>query len=83
MIPGIALEISHSGLSIILPEALSVGEQVEFVIQLSSGILRAAALVRNRTMFQYGCEFEFLTSAQQQLIRDACAALPLYAGPEY
>jgi PilZ domain-containing protein len=83
MIPGIALEISRSGLSIILPEGLSVGEQVEFVIQLPAGELRAAAVVRNRTMFRYGCEFEFLTSAQQQLINDVCAALPLYTAPDY
>lgn len=83
MIPGIALEISHSGLSIILPEGLSLGEQVEFVIQFPAGELRAVAVVRNRTMFRYGCEFEFLTSAQQQLINEVCAALPLYTGPDY
>ena len=83
MIPGIALEISQSGLSAILPEELSVGEEVEFAIQLPGGALRASALVRNKAMFRYGFEFAFLTSAQQQLIKETCAALPLYTGPEH
>lgn len=82
MIPGIALEISQSGLSVILPEQLQVGENVELSIQLSGGQLRAAAVVRNQTIFRHGLEFAFLTSAQQQLINDACSALPLYTGQE-
>jgi PilZ domain len=82
MIPGIALEISESGISVILPEQLPLGEQVEFTLPLPGGQLRAAAVVRNKAMFRYGFEFAFLTSAQQQLIKDTCAALPLYSGPE-
>lgn len=83
MIPGIALEISESGISLILPEQLSSGETVELLIQLPGGQLRATAVVRNKTMFRYGFEFEFLTTAQQQLIKSACASLPIYTGPEY
>lgn len=82
MIPGIALEISQSGISVILPEQLAVGENVELSLQLSGGCLRAAAVVRNAAMFRHGLEFAFLTSAQQQLVNDTCAALPLYTGPE-
>lgn len=82
MIPGIALEISQSGISAILPEQLSPGETVEFAIQLPGGQLRATAVVRNKTMFRYGFEFEFLTTAQQQLIKGSCASLPFYTGPE-
>lgn len=83
MIPGIALEISQSGVSAILPEQLQVGETVELCIQLSGGQLRVAAVVRNHAMFRHGLEFAYLTSAQQQLIKDTCAALPLYTGPEH
>ena len=83
MIPGIALEISQSGISVILPEQLSIGENVEFSLQLPGGELRAAAVVRNTAMFRHGFEFAFLTSAQQQLVKNTCAALPLYTGPEH
>lgn len=82
IIPGIALEISVSGISAILPEELSLGEQIEFAIQLPTGSLRLTAVVRNKTMFRYGFEFDSPAPAQQQLIHDTCAALPLYAGPE-
>lgn len=82
MIPAIALEISQSGISAILPEQLSVGENVELSLQLAGGELRAVAVVRNTAMFRHGFEFVFLTSAQQQLIKATCAALPLYTGPE-
>jgi hypothetical protein len=82
-IPGIALEISESGLSVILPEQLSLGEQVEFNLQLPGGHLRLSAVVRNQTMFRAGLEFQAPSSAQLHLIRAACAALPLYTGPDY
>lgn len=82
MIPGIALEISASGISVILPEELSPGEQVEFLIRVPAGELRMTAVVRNRAMFRHGLEFEFLTAAQTKLINDTCAALPLYTSPE-
>jgi hypothetical protein len=39
--------------------------------------------VRNTAMFRHGFEFAFLTSAQEQLIKNTCAALPLYTGPEH
>lgn len=83
MIPGIGLEISESGISVIFPEELALGETVEFAVQLPAGELRATAVVRNKTMFRYGFEFNSLTSEQRQLVRDTCAALPLYTGPEY
>ena len=83
MIPGIGLEISESGISVILPEELSPGEAVEFALLLPGGQLRASAVVRNKTMFRHGFEFDSLTPAQRQLVRDTCAALPLYTGPEY
>ena len=83
MIPGIALEISLSGISVILPEELTLGEEVEFVLLLPDGQLRMVAVVRNRNMFRYGFEFDLPTAAQKQLISDTCAALPLYTAPEY
>ena len=83
MIPGIGLEISESGISVIFPEQLALGETVEFAILLPGGELRAAAVVRNKTMFRYGFEFNSLTGPQRQLVKDTCAALPLYTGPEY
>lgn len=83
MIPGIGLEISESGISVILPEELSLGEEIEFALLLPGGQLRASAVVRNKTMFRYGFEFDSLTPAQQQLVEDTCAGLPLYTGPEY
>ena len=83
MIPGIGLEISESGISVIFPEELALGETVEFAVRLPAGQLRATAVVRNKTMFRYGFEFNSLTPAQRQLVKETCAALPLYTGPEY
>jgi hypothetical protein len=66
---------------VILPEQLSVGESVDFILELPRGRLRATAVVRNKSMYRYGFEFESSTAAQQQLIRDACAGLPLLHRP--
>jgi hypothetical protein len=82
MIPGIALEISLSGISVILPDELILGEEVEVQVMLPAGQLRLTAVVRNRNMFRYGFEFQSPTAAEMQLIRETCAALPLYADPE-
>ena len=82
-IPGIGLEISESGISVVVPEELSIGEQVEFAIQLPGGHFRTTGIVRNKMMFRYGLEFQGLSSMEQRQIRDTCASLPLYSGPEY
>jgi hypothetical protein len=50
---------------------------------LPGGELRAAAVVRNTAMFRHGFEFAFLSSAQRQLIKQACASLPLYTPTKY
>ena len=82
-IPGIALEISESGISVILPEELSLGERVEVALELPAGHLRLMAVVRNKTTFRSGLEFQAPSSAQLHLIRETCAVLPPYSGPEY
>ena len=77
------LEISESGISVILPEELAIGERIEFAIQLPGGLLRTMAVVRNKSGFRCGLEFEAPTAAQKLLVKNTCAALPLYSGPEY
>lgn len=72
---GISIEISESGMSALISEALEVGEQVK--VEPIAGS-RVAAIVRRNAGKVYGFEFSDLTSAQVQQIREICKTLRRY-----
>jgi len=73
--PGMSLEISESGMSVLIGDALKVGEAVRLQ-PIAGGDV--SALVRRQTGKIYGLEFLNLTSAQMQRIAENCKRLPLY-----
>lgn len=58
LIPGRTLDISESGISVVLPVELPVGEVVKLEIMSRIEPVTVAAVVRNRNVFRYGLEFE-------------------------
>jgi hypothetical protein len=58
LIPGRTLDISESGISVVLPVGLPVGEVVKLEIMSRIEPVMVAAVVRNRNAFRYGLEFE-------------------------
>ena len=74
-IRGMSLEISESGMSALIGDALVVGDTVE--LEPVAGSL-VSALVRRHSGKIYGFEFSNLTSAQFQRIVEICKSLPKY-----
>jgi hypothetical protein len=58
LVPGRTWDISEFGLSAILPVELLVGEAVELDIKLPLAPASVRAVVRNRSVFRHGFEFE-------------------------
>ena len=58
LIPGRTLDISESGLSALLPAELPIGEVVRLEIRSRIQPVMVGAVVRNRSAFRYGFEFE-------------------------
>jgi len=75
-VPGISLEISESGISVLINHELTVGATVELE-PIAGG--RVSALVRRQTGKVYGFEFLNLSPAQVQRIVEKCKMLPLYS----
>lgn len=74
LLPGQSFDISESGMSVLLPMELSVGESVRLIFTLPMGPVEVNALVRSRNAFRHG--FEFLgEEASQALIRRSCELL--------
>ncbi len=73
--PGMTLEISVSGTSVMTAAALNVGETVELE-SIAGSKVRAA--VRHNTGSVFGFEFLNLTPEQTQKIAEACSVLPVY-----
>lgn len=74
-IRGISVEISESGMSALMAEALVVGDIVELE-PVAGG--RVSALVRRHSGKIYGFEFRSLTSVEIQRIAEVCKSLPKY-----
>jgi len=72
---GMSLEISESGMSVLIGDVLVVGDTVELEPVAGS---RVAALVRRHSGRIYGFEFSNLTPAQIQRIAEVCKSLPKY-----
>ena len=82
--PAISTEISEGGISAIVTEPLSIGDEVELTFQLTPGNrIYIKAVVRNQFHFRQGFEFVDLTAEQQEEIRRVCASLTPYEGGWY
>lgn len=73
--PGMTMEISVSGTSVMTAAALSVGETVE--LESIAGA-KVQAAVRHNTGSVFGFEFLNLTQEQTQKIAEVCRVLPVY-----
>jgi len=70
-----SIELSESGMSAVISDALEVGEMVKIEPVANS---RASAVVRRRTGKVYGFEFIDLSPAHAQKIREVCKCLYRY-----
>jgi hypothetical protein len=74
LLPGQSFDISESGMSVLLPMELSLGEGVRLILTLPMGLVEVNALVRSRNAFRHG--FEFVAEEYSQvLIRRSCEFL--------
>jgi c-di-GMP-binding flagellar brake protein YcgR len=71
---GHTVDISRSGISVMLLEEVAVGEIVQLVLTLPFGYIEVHAMVRNRHAFRYGFQFVELSSAHDPIGR-TCAHL--------
>ena len=74
LLPGQSFDISESGMSVLLPLELSLGEVVRLIFTLPMGAVEVDALVRSRNAFRHGFEF-VAEDASQVLIRRSCEFL--------
>jgi len=72
-------DISEHGLAFFAPLELELKEAVEleFTLPYSRHPQRCAAMVRNRSGYRYGVEFEHLSATARQAMARACTALAL------
>lgn len=70
-----SLELSESGMSVLLSGALRVGEMVQ--LEPVAGA-RVSALVRHNVGKVHGFEFINLTDGQVRQIRASCSLLPIF-----
>jgi c-di-GMP-binding flagellar brake protein YcgR len=74
LLPGRSVEISESGMAVLLPVELPLHETVRLVLTLPMGPLEINAIVRSRNAFRHGFEFVAATPSQE-LIRKSCGLL--------
>ncbi len=72
---GMSLEMSETGMSLLLSGTLPVGEEVQLEPVAGS---RVSALVRHSVGKVHGFEFVNLTAAQVRQIRGNCTLLPIF-----
>jgi hypothetical protein len=74
LLKGRTVDISESGIAVMLRLEVPFGELVELNFTLTSGSMTILATVRQRNAFRYG--FEFVNSeSEHELIRRACRDL--------
>ena len=76
--------ISEGGFSTILSEELDIGEiaNARFSL-LGTGRLTLTAVVRNKNLFRYRCEFMNPSDKVRQQTKQSCEVLPRYKGGSY
>ena len=76
MIRGHTVDISESGISVILVDGAPIDEIVRLEFTVAFGVVEILAIARQRNAFRYG--FEFLEDpAAQEIIRRTCRHLAM------
>ena len=70
-----SMELSESGMSVLLPSELRVGEEVQLEPVAAA---RVSALVRHQVGKVHGFEFINLTAGQLKQIHANCSLLPIF-----
>ena len=70
-------ELGPGGLSVYAPHEIPVKSEIvlDFTIPGDKESIRVGAVVRNRSGFRYGMEFQAMASAQRDRLRVFCAQL--------
>ena len=80
LLKGYTVDISESGIAVMLTLEAPVGEILELDFTLPSGPVMILAMVRQRNAFRYG--FEFVdTDSMYEIIRRACRDLAIDQSP--
>jgi hypothetical protein len=74
LILGRTVDISESGVSVMVSLEMAIGQQIELDFKLPSGPVNVYAVVKNKRAFRYGLEF-ILTDKEQAIIKRGCSDL--------
>jgi PilZ domain len=74
LILGRTVDISESGVSVMVALEITIGHQVELDFKLPCGPVNVHAVVKNKNAFRYGLEF-VLTDKERTLIKRGCRDL--------
>lgn len=74
LILGQTVDISESGVSVMVSLEMAIGQQIELDFKLPSGPVNVYAVVKNKRAFRYGLEF-FLTDKERTIIKRGCRDL--------
>jgi PilZ domain len=74
LILGRTVDISESGVSVMVPLEITIGQQIELDFKLPCGSINVHAVVKNKNAFRYGLEF-VLTDKERTIIRRGCSDL--------
>jgi hypothetical protein len=74
VISGRTVDISESGMSVMVPLGITIGQEIELDFQLPCGPFNVQAVVKNKNAFRYGLEF-VLTDKERTIIKRGCRDL--------
>jgi hypothetical protein len=74
LILGRIVDISESGVSVMVRLEMSIGQQIELDFKLPCGPANVHAIVKNKNAFRYGLEF-VMTDKERTLIKRGCREL--------
>ena len=70
IVPGRSVDISESGMAVILPIELEIGETADLHFKIGAETIRTRAIVKYRNMFHHG--FQFMERLPVSLSSDTC-----------
>jgi hypothetical protein len=74
LILGHTVDISESGVSVMVSLEMAIGQQIELDFKLPSGPVNVYAVVKNKRAFRYGLQF-VLTDKERTIIKRGCRDL--------
>jgi len=79
LILGRTVDISESGMSVMVLLEMSIGQPIELDFKLPYGPVNVHAVVKNKNAFRYGLKF-LLTDEERTIIRRGCRELAYRQG---